>query len=617
MDSESFTVGNALVPAAPSEAELSHGSHSVPFLGDDASFLESLSEFAGGAVGAGNACLVIATQAHRQALSDRLLLRNIDVPGAIANGRYIAMDAQEMLARFMVDGTPDRELFAQAIEPVLQRAKLGSLSGSKDVTAFDEMVTLLWSEGFYEAAIQLEKLWGELVERLHVSLRCGYPLDGFTSASQHELLRKLFSASPPVVASESSTSQPDEEVHRHLVRSLQQKASVVQLALEERERAMAQRLEAEARLRRTEQFAKHVVESSDDCVKVLDRDGRLDYMSPPGLRALEFTEVSEVLGKRWVDFWRGEDRERAAGALADAMAGGVGSFQGECRSARGTIKSWDVRITPVRSADGEVERLVAVSRDVTELRNAQQVAVQAEKLAAAGRMAATIAHEINNPLEAVTNLIYLAKTTPGVPKEACRQLDIADRELARVAQLAQQTLGFYRDNSRNRWVNIAELIQDVLLLYERKLRIKQIETRVACDPSLAIYGKQGELKQALSNLTANAIDASARGGTIWLRAQGTRDWSHGMQSGIRITLADNGSGMTPEVKRRIFVPFFTTKPTVGTGIGLWVTKSLIEQQGGHLQFRSQQGQKAGTVMSFFVPTGKEESSNEAEANIHA
>jgi signal transduction histidine kinase len=255
--------------------------------------------------------------------------------------------------------------------------------------------------------------------------------------------------------------------------------------------------------------------------------------------------------------------------------------------------------------------------EVTELRNAQQVAVQAQKLATAGRMAATIAHEINNPLEAVTNLIYLAKTTPGVPKDVCRQLDIADRELARVAQIAQQTLGFYRDNSKNRWVNIAELFQDVLLLYERKVRTKQIETRVACDPSLTIFAKHGELKQVLSNLTANAIDASARGGTIWLRAQRTRDWSNGMHLGIRITLADNGSGMTPQVKRRIFVPFFTTKPSVGTGIGLWVTKCLVEQQGGHLQFRSQQGQKAGTVMSFFVPMGKEESSIEAEANIHA
>ena len=617
MDSESFSVENALVPAAPSEAELSHGSYSVLFSGDDAPFLDGLSEFVGGALGAGGACVVIATQAHRQALLERLLLRNIDTPAALSIGRYIAMDAQEMLARFMADGTPDRELFAQTIEPVLQRARQGSLSGSKDVTAFCEMVTLLWSEGFYEAAIQLEKLWTEFVERYGLNLRCAYPWDGVTSESQHALLMKLYSAPTPIFASESSPSLPGEEVQRRFVSSLQQKASAFQLALEERECAMVQRLEAEARLRRTEQFAKHVVESSDDWVMVLDLDGRLDFMSPPGLRALEFTEVSEVLGKRWVDFWRGEDRERAAGALADAMAGRVGSFQGECQSASGAVKSWDVRITPVRSAAGEVERFVAVSRDVTELRNAQQVAVQAEKLAAAGRMAATIAHEINNPLEAVTNLIYLAKTTPGVPKEVCRQLDIADRELARVAQIAQQTLGFYRDNSKNRWVNVAELIQDVLLLFERKLRTKQIETSVACDPSLAIFAKQGELKQALSNLTANAIDASARGGTIWLRAQGTRDWSHGMQSGIRITLADNGSGMTPEVKRRIFVPFFTTKPEVGTGIGLWVTKCLIEQQGGHLQFRSQQGQKAGTVMSFFIPTGKEESSIEAEANIHA
>jgi signal transduction histidine kinase len=115
----------------------------------------------------------------------------------------------------------------------------------------------------------------------------------------------------------------------------------------------------------------------------------------------------------------------------------------------------------------------------------------------------------------------------------------------------------------------------------------------------------------LSNLIANAIDASAPGGKIWLRVHGTKNWTEGREPGVRITVADNGTGMSPEVKRRIFVPFFTTKSNVGTGIGLWVTKSLIEQQGGYLRFRSQQGQKAGTVMSFFVPSGSRNLNNEA------
>jgi signal transduction histidine kinase len=196
----------------------------------------------------------------------------------------------------------------------------------------------------------------------------------------------------------------------------------------------------------------------------------------------------------------------------------------------------------------------------------------------------------------------------------CRHLEIADRELARVAQIAQQTLGFYRDNSKHKWVAVSELIRDVMMLYERRIRYKQLETKIDTDAGLKIYGKQGELKQALSNLIANAIDASREGGKLWLRAQTSRNWTNGREAGVRITLADNGSGMTPEVQRQIFVPFFTTKADVGTGIGLWVTKSLIEKQGGYMRFRSKQGQEAGTVMSLFLPLTQHESVDAGRAD---
>jgi signal transduction histidine kinase len=235
------------------------------------------------------------------------------------------------------------------------------------------------------------------------------------------------------------------------------------------------------------------------------------------------------------------------------------------------------------------------------LKFAQQAVIQSEKLAAAGRLAATIAHEINNPLEAVTNFIYLSMTSQGVPEDVRRHLEIADRELVRVAQIAQQTLGFYKDNSKRKWFSVAEVIQDVITLYDRKLRNKRLEIEISADAELKIYAKQGELKQALSNLVTNAIDASNEGGKLWVRAQKTKNWTNGMEEGVRITLADNGCGMAPAVRQRIFVPFFTTKADVGTGIGLWVTKCLVEQQGGYMRFRSRQGQKAGTVMSFYVP----------------
>jgi PAS domain S-box-containing protein len=240
-----------------------------------------------------------------------------------------------------------------------------------------------------------------------------------------------------VLPTESYTSLGTENDRLRMVSSLQQRAHILQSAVEAREREMAHRKLVEEKLRRTEEFAKKVVENSIDCIKVLDLDGRLEYMSPPGQRALEIEDFSDFLGRRWVDFWKEEDRSRAEAAVANAKAGGIGSFQGDCSTVGGVRKTWDVKITPALDADGNVDRMIAVSRDITELKLAQTAALQAEKLAATGRLAATIAHEINNPLEAVTNFIYLAKTSDGVPEDICKHLEIADRELARVAQIAQ------------------------------------------------------------------------------------------------------------------------------------------------------------------------------------
>jgi PAS domain S-box-containing protein len=235
--------------------------------------------------------------------------------------------------------------------------------------------------------------------------------------------RQMCAEHSHVIPSESYTSLSNDERLR-MVSSLQQKAQTLQAVVEEREREIAQRKQVEEQLRRTEQFAQTVVESSIDCVKVLDLEGRLEYMSLPGQRALGIEDMSQFIGRRWVDFWKEEDRGRAEAAVNAARVGGVGSFQGDCLTMGGIPKSWDVKLTPALDKDGKIERLIAVSRDITELKCAQMAVMQAEKLAATGRLAATIAHEINNPLEAVTNYIYLAKTSKGVPEEVCRQLEI-------------------------------------------------------------------------------------------------------------------------------------------------------------------------------------------------
>lgn len=577
-------------------------SHSVQFYEGHSAFVDTLSEYVASGLRSGGSLVIVVTEAHRVGLTTRLRNIEIDFETAVLEDRCIVLDAERTLSEFMWEGWPDRTRLMSAVDPILRRAKASAERGCGSMFVCGEMVALLWAENNYEAALYLENLWSEIQRIYQFDLHCAYPMSCFSNAEHEARFGKVCQLHDRVVPAESYTSLDNDVERMRMISALQQKALAMNAVVDERDQEIARRKQAESRFRHSEQFTAQLLESSEDCLKVLDLDGHLEYMSSSGRKILEIDDVNQVLGRRWLDFWKEEDRPRISAALETARSGGVGNFQGDLPTRSGTPKSWHVRITPIIGVDGEVERLIAVSRDITDSERSHQVAVQAEKLAAAGRLAATIAHEINNPLEAVTNLIYLAKSSKGVPQEVCQQLEIADRELARVAQLAQQTLGFYRENTSCKWVSVPELVNDILLIYERKLKYKQIELTAAVVPQLEVYGKQGELKQALSNLVANAIEASKIGGRIWLRARPASRWADQRESGIRITVADNGSGMSPEVRERVFVPFFTTKPGIGTGIGLWVTKSLIEQHGGSVHFRSRQG--SGTGMSFFIPNGE-------------
>src|SRR5260370_2956837 len=207
---------------------------------------------------------------------------------------------------------------------------------------------------------------------------------------------------------------------------------------------------------------------------------------------------------------------------------------------------------------------------------------------------------MNNPVEAVSNFIYLAKLDPALPENVKGYLTHADNELGRVAHLGQPTVGFYRDNSAAARLAIVDVIQDVLITYERKIKHKELHIEKKIEPGLEIATLLGELRQILSNLVANAIDASKDGGKIVIGARASRHFHTG-RPGIRITIADTGVGMSREQKKKLFMPFFTTKKEVGTGLGLWITKDLLEKKGGHIRFRSSDQGKSGTAISICLP----------------
>jgi len=256
---------------------------------------------------------------------------------------------------------------------------------------------------------------------------------------------------------------------------------------------------------------------------------------------------------------------------------------------------------PMREADNSISGIMVLGVDVTERKLAEEAVLQSEKLAAVGRLSASIAHEINNPLEAVTNLLYLIDQERDLPGPVRDFTRLAQQELARVTQIATQTLRFYRQSTGRNAVRVSELLDSVLKLYQGRLTsagVRVVREYRAAKPLLCF---EGELRQVFTNLIGNALDASRTGGQITVREREATDWRTG-RKGVLVTVADTGHGMPRETLARIFEPFFSTKGITGTGLGLWVSLEIIQKHEGKIKARSSASpEHHGTVFSVFVP----------------
>jgi signal transduction histidine kinase len=260
-----------------------------------------------------------------------------------------------------------------------------------------------------------------------------------------------------------------------------------------------------------------------------------------------------------------------------------------------------VSVTALRDAQDVIIGYLLIGTDNSARKQAEEALLRSEMLASAGRMAASIAHEINNPLEAMMNTLYLARTVADVPAEALEYLEIADGELMRIAHIARQTLGFYREFSAATSNSASALIGSVVDLLQAKIRANGATIEQQCEETLQVMGIAGELRQVLANLLANSLDAIGQDGRIVLRASASIDPNDGTRR-VRIVVADCGSGMAPATTKNIFDPFFTTKGTVGTGLGLWVCKQLVEKNSGSIRVRSTtEGRRRGTTFSVLLP----------------
>jgi PAS domain S-box-containing protein len=260
-----------------------------------------------------------------------------------------------------------------------------------------------------------------------------------------------------------------------------------------------------------------------------------------------------------------------------------------------------VSVTALRDAQQTIIGYLLIGTDNTARKRAEAALLQSEMLATAGRMAASIAHEINNPLEGMMNTLYLARTTPGVPQTAVGYLEIAEGELNRISHITRQSLGFYREFSTATSNSVSALIDSVVNLLQAKIRSNSAVVEQQCEERLRVLGIAGELRQVLANLLANSLDAIGPDGRIVVRATASVDARDGTPW-VRIAVADGGTGMTPETTKFIFDPFFTTKGTVGNGLGLWICRQLVEKHGGSIRVRSNvRGKRRGTTFSVLLP----------------
>lgn len=266
-----------------------------------------------------------------------------------------------------------------------------------------------------------------------------------------------------------------------------------------------------------------------------------------------------------------------------------------------------------KTMNHEGNAVLEVSRDITQQLRAEEALRESEKLAAMGRVAGIIAHEINNPLAAITNTLYLVRNHPSLDDTARHFADIAEQELQRVSHITRQTLSFYRESKQPIPVSLPELLDDVLELQERALVSSRIQLKKTYAAAAVIHGFPVELRQVFLNLIGNAVQAMPNGGTLGVYVREATDWS-GQRRGVAISILDSGLGINPEDAKRLFQPFFSTKSTKGTGLGLWISKGIVQKYDGTLTCRSvRTAQGACTCFRVFLPVAGATTSGPAAA----
>ncbi len=356
-----------------------------------------------------------------------------------------------------------------------------------------------------------------------------------------------------------------------------------------RKEAMEQQAALNLEISRAKRFAWEALEHIPDIFYTFDSDFRFTYMNAAG------SATAQRLGKKLLGecIWdilpdlRGTVVESSFRKAMEQRLAQEFEYYYE------PFAGWfQLNVYPLPD-----EGIIIYAREVTEARKTEEALRKSEQLAAAGRLAASIAHEINNPLEAVTNLLYLAKMDNSVPEKSRVLLEDADRELRRLSHIAARSLKFYRQHTAPALCSLEEQIESVLFFYETEIKMRNVDLERRYLPAPQVLYHPGEFRQVITNLIGNAIDALPRNGRLVVGVRPSRDAAG--RDGVSVTVADNGSGMDREMLDRLFHPFATTKGEAGTGLGLWVSKGILDKHQCRIAVRSRRN--SGTVFRIFVP----------------
>jgi PAS domain S-box-containing protein len=367
-------------------------------------------------------------------------------------------------------------------------------------------------------------------------------------------------------------------------------------ALEQSEQAERARIKLELEVVEREQQSKlirEIIAASTDSVIVLDAEWRVTFMNQQAMQ--ELSAGDELVGQTLMEVLPSALDDNFMEYYQHAMKNRVTLLFEEFHVPR--QKWYGVNVSPVGDGIG------IFFHDATERRRRDAAIQKTEKLAAVGRLASSISHEINNPLESVVNLLYLIENKASADRETKMYAELATREMARVSHIVTQTLKFHRQSTHAAECRVSEIMDSVVSLFQGRMATRQVtvERRFTIHDEMMCFA--GDMRQVFANLIGNALDAIPGAGKIWLRTQRSRDWKTG-RPGLRVCVADNGDGMSEETRQSMFEPFFTTKLATGTGLGLWVSDEIIRNHEGTVRVRSsEQTGRSGTVFSLFFPGG--------------